>query len=417
MWSMLALAYIIVYVHRVAPSVVADQLMETFAIQDGALLGSLAAMYFYVYLVMQMPSGIFADTLGPRATVSAGVLFAAFGTLFFAVAQSIFLAFLGRFLVGLGVSVIFVSILKFHSVWFQPTEFAFITGLLILVGNIGAMLATTPLALLVNVLGWRTSFLLIGLFSVVIAIACWRFVRDTPHTVHQPTDDLPIKDKFGENLVQLLVVLKNPYSWPPFLVAFGLYGTLIAFQGMWGVPYLMQVYELSRTSAANFMLLIAAGMAVGSPAMGFVSDRLQRRKLPYVLATVLYTASWTVMVLWNRGLPPLAALYPLCFMLGFFGGAMPITFTAAKEVNPPQVAGTAIAVANMGGFLGIAILQPFLGYLLDRQWEGVMRQGVKIYSQAGYFTAFRFCLIFLAFALLGAFLLRETGGKNIYSRK
>ena len=418
MWAMLALAYIIVYVHRVAPSVVADQLMETFSVRDGAVLGSLAAMYFYVYLIMQMPGGVFADSLGTRATVSAGVLFAAFGSLFFAVAPSMFLAFVGRFLVGLGVSVIFVSILKFQSVWFSPTEFAFITGLLILVGNVGAMLASTPLALLVDRFGWRFSFLLIGLISVVVALACWLIVRDTPgHKSQQPVDIRPFKVRVTENLMQLRTVLKNFHSWPPFMVAFGLYGTLIAFQGMWGVPYLMQVYGLSRTASANLMLLIAAGMAIGSPLVGFISDRLQRRKLPYLTFAFLYTACWSVLVFWNHGRPPLALLYPLCFLLGFFGGAMTITFALGKELNSPHIAGTAIAVVNMGGFLGIAILQPFLGYLLDLRWEGVMREGVKVYSRAGYYTAFRFCLVFLVVALLGALFVRETRGKNIYREK
>jgi sugar phosphate permease len=416
MWSMLALAYIIVYVHRVAPSVVADQLMETFAVRDGAVLGSLAAMYFYVYVIMQMPSGILADSLGPRATVSAGVLFAAFGSLFFAMAPSIFLAFVGRFWVGLGVSVIFVSILKFHAVWFSPQEFAFITGLLILVGNAGAMLATTPLAFLVNLYGWRLSFYLIAFLSVIVAIACWVIVRDAPPHANRVVEKAPLKDRFGDNLVQLWAVLKNKNSWPLFLVAFGVYGTLITFQGMWGVPYLMQVYDLPRTSAATLMLLIAAGMATGSPLVGFLSDRLQRRKLPYILFTLFYSACWVVLALWHQGRPPLYALYPLCFLMGFFGGSMAITFTLAKEVNPPQVAGTGIAVVNSGGFLGIAILQPFLGYLLDLNWEGVMREGVKIYSQTGYFTAFRFCLVFLTLALLASLFARETKGKNIYKK-
>jgi MFS family permease len=414
MWSMLALAYTIVYIHRVAPSVVADQLMEEFAVRDGAVLGSLAAMYFYVYVIMQLPSGIFADLLGPRATVSAGVLVAGFGSLFFAVAPSVFLAFVGRFLVGLGVSVIFVCILKFHAVWFQPSEFAFITGLLILVGNVGAMMAATPLALLVGHFGWRFSFLLIALISVLIAIACWVIVRDAPTYAQRPAQSPPLGERFGENLSQLWLVLKNFRSWPPFLVAFGLYGTLITFQGMWGVPYLMQVYDLSRTAAANFMLLIAAGMAVGSPLVGFISDRLQIRKLPYMICVLSYTAVWSIMVFWLDGRPPLPALYLLCFLMGFFSGTMTITFTLAKEINPPRYSGSAIAVINSGGFLSIAILQPLLGYLLDLRWDGVMREGVKIFPQAAYAAAFRFCLAILALAIIGAFLARETRGKNIY---
>lgn len=415
MWSVLALSYIIVYVHRVAPSVVADQLMESFAVRDGAVLGSLAAMYFYVYVLMQLPSGVMADTLGPRVTVSAGVLFAAFGSLFFAVAPSLFLAFVGRFLVGLGVSVIFVSILKFQAVWFSPGEFALITGLLILVGNAGAMLASTPLALLVSAFGWRFSFLLIALLSVIIAILCWTIVRDVPsETTHQMTV-APFAERIRENLGQLSLVILNWKSWPPFLVAFGIYGTLIAFQGMWGIPYLMQVYDLSRTVSATLMLLIAAGMAIGAPLIGFVSDRFKRRKLPMIICVFLFTTVWSVLVFWNSGRPPVWALYPLCFLLGFFGGIMTLTFAMGKELNRPQFSGTAIAVVNSGGFLAIAILQPYLGYILDLRWDGVLRGGVKIYPQSAYFTAFQVCLFFLALAMIGALVSRETRGINCYT--
>ncbi|MDW7651492.1 MAG: MFS transporter [Bacillota bacterium] len=417
MWGVLTLAYIIVYMHRVAPSVVADQLMETFAVRDGAVLGSLAAMYFYVYLVMQLPSGIMADSLGPRATVAAGAMFAAFGSFFFAIAPSIFLAFVGRFLVGLGVSVIFVSILKFQSVWFSPNEFALITGLLILVGNVGAMMAATPLAFLVDAFGWRFSFLLIALFTVIFAIACWVVVRDTPPNVYRVVDEVSVADKFQENLRQMMLVIRNRQTWPPFFVAFGIYGTLITFQGMWGVPYLMQVYGLSRTAAANLMLLVAAGMASGSPFIGFLSDKTQRRKWPYILFTLMFTTTWGALVFWNQGRAPLFALYPLCFLLGFFGGSMTLTFALGKELNPPEFAGTGIALVNSGGFLGIALLQPFLGYLLDLRWDGVLLEGVKIYSQDAYFTAFGFCLVFLALSVVGAFLARETKGKNCFVDK
>ncbi|MCW3491199.1 MFS transporter [Dethiobacter alkaliphilus] len=417
MWAALALAYIIVYIHRVAPSVVADQLMETFAIRDGAVLGSLAAMYFYVYAVMQLPSGLMADSLGPRATVTIGVLFAGLGSLLFAAAPTISMAFFGRFLVGLGVSIIFVSILKFHAVWFLPREFAFITGLLLLVGNFGAMLATTPLAFLVDATSWQFSFVAIGAFSLVIAVASWIIVRDVPPNVVVAAETRPLGVRLRENLVQMTMVIRNWRTWPLFLVAFGLYGTLITFQGMWGVPYLMQVYGMGRTASANLMLLVGAGMAVGSPLIGFFSDRLARRKAPYIFLAALGTLCWALLVFWNQGRPPVAALYPICFLFGVAGGGMTLTFTLGKEVNPPEFAGTAVAVVNIGGFLGIALMQPLLGFLLDLQWDGVLREGVKIYPQQAYFWAFSFGLAFMALAVIGALLAKETYGKNCYVEK
>jgi sugar phosphate permease len=414
MWSILALAFVIVYIHRVAPSVVADQLMEAFAVKDGAVLGSLAGMYFYVYAVMQLPSGLLADSLGPRMTVFAGMILAGAGSLFFAAAPTLFLAFTGRFLVGLGVSVIFVSVLKFQSVWFLPAEFAFITGMTVLMGNAGAVLAATPLAYLVDRFGWRFSFVVIGLLSLVVAVACRAFVRDLPPAVYQVRDDKPLGQKFLDNIKQMGLVLKNKNIWPPFFVVFGVYGTLVAFSGIWGVPYLMQVYGYSRIAAANLMLMIALGMIAGSPIIGLISDRIRRRKLPYLVFVVSFTLAWSVLVFWNGGRPPEGILYQLYFLLGFFGGAVAITFALGKELNPPQMAGMAIATVNIGAFLGISLQQPLLGYLLDVRWHGVFNEGVKVYNQNAYFFAFRFCLYPLALAVVAAFLVKETNGENCY---
>lgn len=414
MWSILALSFAIVYIHRVAPNVVADHLMETFAVREGAVLGSLAAMYFYIYAVMQLPSGLLADTLGTRFTVTAGMALAGAGSLLFGSAPTIFYAFVGRFLVGLGVSIIFVSILKFQAVWFAPGEFAFLTGLTILVGNAGAVVAATPLALVVSSFGWRFSFSIIGLVSFLIAAVCLLLVRDYPPGFHNGPQGCSLSVKFRENVRQMVFVFANKDSWPPFLVAMGVYGTLIAFSGVWGIPYLMQVYGFGRTEAANLMLAIAVGMMAGSPAIGYLSDRLQCRKVPYVCFVLLYTACWAIMVFWRNARPPVEVLYPLYFLLGFFGSVVTLTFAVGKEVNPPGVAGMAVATLNIGGFLGISILQPLLGYLLDLRWEGAFINGVKIYPQQAYFMALRFCLYPLVLALLAAALIRETGGKNCY---
>ncbi len=417
MWLIMALAFVVVYIHRVAPAVVADQLMDAFAVKDGAVLGSLAAMYFYVYAVMQLPSGLLADSLGPRITVFLGMILAGAGSIFFASATTLFMAFMGRFFVGLGVSVIFVSVVKFQSSWFLPAEFAFITGMTGMMGNIGAVLAATPLAYLVDYFGWRFSFMLIGFFSLVIAYACRRYVRDMPASSYQISDNKTFARTFWKNAKQMKLVFKNKNSWPPFFVIFGMYGTLIAFSGIWGVPYLMQVYGYTRTAAANLMLMIALGMIVGSPTIGFISDRIRRRKLPYLIFVVLFTALWSALVFWNGGRPPESVLYPLYFFLGFFGSAVMITFVLGKELNHPQMAGMAVAIVNIGAFLGISLLQPLLGYLLDLKWHGVFNEGVKVYNQSAYFFAFSFCLYPLTLSVISAFFVKETGGKNCYTAK
>ncbi len=135
----LILAYMLVFFHRMAPAVVSSDLMRAFG-TTGAALGSLAAMYFYIYTTMQIPAGIIADTVGARASVTVGNLVAGCGSIIFGLAGSFASASLGRALVGLGVSVIFVGLMKSNSLWFSERNYGLISGLTLLLGNIGASL-------------------------------------------------------------------------------------------------------------------------------------------------------------------------------------------------------------------------------------------------------------------------------------
>ncbi len=179
-WGILALAFLIVYFHRVAPTFIFDLLMVDFRVEEAAVLGGIAAMYFYVYVFMQIPSGLLADFWGPRRTITAGMLLAGAGSLLFGFAPTLFYLFLGRFMVGLGVSVVFVSILKAQATWFKPAEFSTVTGMTIFAGNLGALISTTPLASVIDQFGWRETFYFVGFLSILVAFICWGIVRDRP---------------------------------------------------------------------------------------------------------------------------------------------------------------------------------------------------------------------------------------------
>lgn len=91
-----------------------------------------------------------------------------------------FIAILGRIMVGLGVSVLFISTLKILANWFTKKEFALVTGILMAVGGLGWLSAATPPALLTGWLGWRVTFLIIGLVNLTLALFTYLIVRDTP---------------------------------------------------------------------------------------------------------------------------------------------------------------------------------------------------------------------------------------------
>lgn len=421
-WSVLAAAYMVVMFHRVAPGVVADRLMAEFA-ASGTVIGVLTSIYFYMYAIMQIPSGALADTLGARKTVTIGASLAGLGSLVFGLAPALELAYLGRFLVGLGVSVIFIAAMKCQVSWFRAGEFGTVSGLLILAGNLGSITATTPVALVAQSLGWRASFMLIGIVTCAVAVAAWLWVRDHPSELGLPSPSgtgaplagdrpNPAPETKPSLLAGVWAVLRNRQTQAGFLVHFGTLGSYLTFSGLWAVPYLMQVYGMGRAEAANYLFVTSLGLLVSAPLAGHISDQLlRRRKLPIASLAIVACAFWPAMALWNGGQPPVWALYPLFGILGFSVGNVTLVLTSVKEANPPALAGLAMGTAN-GGFLCAALLQPALGYLLDSRWQGAMSAGARVYPLDAYQILLAVLAAFALLGLIGAFSMKETYSRN-----
>lgn len=425
-WSVAITAQLLNTFHRVAGASAVDKIMADFGI-TAATIGSVLAVYFYVYGIMQFPSGVLADYLGPRKTVTYGCVLAGLGSIIFGLAPSLAVLYLGRFLLSLGVAVTFISVLKIQTQWFQGRYFGRISSLTGVASLGGALIGTTPMALLVIFAGWRLSFELMGLLSFVICLACWLVIRDKPADIGLPSPDEIEKRKPGTTVSapvqdmatigfrkRLSIILTNKYVWPPFLIASGSYGTLLVFQGAWGIPYLMQVYSMTRDSAASFMLLTMIGMMAGTVSIAFASDRLQRRKLPAITCAFSYLILLVILTFWNGGKPPILALYPICFLMGFFGSFQIITFACAKEVMPPLVSGMTMGLVNMGTFLCAAVFQIVFGKVLDLSWQGDIVEGARVYPLAAFQSGFILvCVAALTF-VIGALLLKETRCRDIY---
>ncbi|MEW5788579.1 MAG: MFS transporter [Pseudomonadota bacterium] len=400
------LAFVLSFFHRFAPAAIASDLKAAFAIQSTAL-GSLAATYFYVYTVMQIPTGVLADTLGPRRIVAAGGVVAGLGSMLFGLAESFELASAGRLLVGLGVSVTFIALLKLNAAWFSERVFGTLTGLTILLGNLGSVLAATPLAWVLAYASWREVFVVVGILSLVLAWLAWWLVRDNPVLMGLPSlrelegkASHPAHD--GHWYDGLRQVAGNRLSWPGFFVNLGVSGTLFAFAGLWAVPFLTQGHGWERSTATAHTSLLLAAFALGAFFMGSLSDRLGRRK-PVVLASCgLYVACWLPLALgWELG-PGFS--HGLFILMGLGAAGFTLTWACAKEVNRHALSGMATSLVNTGAFLGAAILQPLVGWAIDQ----AAGEGGSTLALAHYQVGI---LVLAGFALggwLAAFTLRET---------
>ena len=421
-WGMAAFAFLLVTFHRFALGAIADELMRAWGI--GAYgLGGLSSLYFYLYALLQLPSGVLADTLGPRRTLFVSALLLAFGSSLFGLASNLSLAYIGRFLIGLGSAAVFVNILKLQAVWFPPKSFATMTGLTATVGNLGAIFAGAPFALLAKAIGWRVSFELFGLLALILASLLIAIVRDGPEASDLGTGDwgLETRDWLSlrvsglqslvsrrkESVKALWAVISNPRIWPPFFTRVGFDGTFFAFFALWGVPYLMQVHDLPREEAAGAVSLGILGFLLLAPIGGIISDRiLARRKLPIVSSAIVYTALWGVLA-FSRGRLPLLLLYLTLFLMGIFATSTLLCLASAKELYHPRAVGSAVAFVNMGGFVGGALMQLLLGYILDLGWRGEMLSGVRVYPVEAFQQAFFFCLLLMLLATLTSLLIRD----------
>ncbi len=361
----LALAtYVLSFFHRTAPAAIAGELTRAFSI-SGAVLGTLAATYFYVYTLLQIPVGVLADTLGPRKLLIGGSAIAALGSALFALAPIWEVAAVGRTLVGVGVAVAFISILKVSAVWFEAERFATLIGVTMFVGNLGAVIAGAPLAWAVTQTSWRSVFLALAALSALLSVAAWWRVRDRPEQLgYAPVHAAQAAAARVPWLQALARVLANPATWPAFFVNVGVGGSYLAFAGLWAVPYLQQAYGMSRVDAAEHSSLLLLGVAFGALAIGVISDRLRSRTgvmRVFVLAYALSWAPWLLHAQWA-----LWATLAWFLLMGLMIPGFTLSWTMAKEANPPQYSGIATSVANVGIFLGTGVLQPWVGWVVDQ---------------------------------------------------
>ncbi len=406
MWGLVAVLYLIGFFQRMAPAVMVEELMRDFAM-GGALLGNLSAAYFYAYAAMQIPSGLLVDRIGARRLSSYACAACAVGIFIFAYGPNLAMAMIGRVVIGASVAVAFISCMKLAGHWFPTNRFASVTGVALLFGNIGGVLAGVPLSEAVASFGWRLSMGASGVLTLVMAAIIWLTVRDDPssydyrsyaHASVQKNGSLPAG-------VALRSVMLKKQTWLLFFAGGLSAAPVLVFAGLWGVPYLTQVYGLGRSHAATITTTMLIAWAIGGPLLGAVSDRMGRRKLPYLLCNLATALLWTVFLLVKL---PYQLLYPLLAAIGFTSGALIIGFAFSREVNHPGASGAVGGVVNMA-VLGIAaILQPLLGSILDAHWQGVLVGGARIYPAEAYWAAFLWLPSCAAVAVVMVLLTRES---------
>lgn len=409
-WFLSSLFMFYKYAIEVSPSVMTSELMSTFNIH-GANLGNLAACYFYAYLVMQLPAGILLDRYGPRKVTTIAILICALGAFFFANAHILFVAEIGRFLTGVGAAFAAINCLKLIANWFPTRQFAFMAGLMMSLGMLGAVGGQAPLSSFINYLGWREALNVIALAGLVLGTLFFIIVRDRSKRLH-PVDHNLTPKRMGifESLKR---ILSNRQCWHLSLYSGLAFAPVMIFGGLWGVPFTIEAYGLSKIEAAKSVSLIFIGFAVGAPFSGWLSDWLGKRRSVMFFGTILALIAITCVLY----IPHLHfhLISALLFAFGFFISFFLLCFTMIREINAPILAATAVGFMNaFDAFFG-AFSDPLTGKFLDMGWAGEMVNGARVFPVHVYKWALLTIPVYLLLSLVFLAFVKETHCKQMPS--
>lgn len=407
-----AAVYFFVYFHRVSTSVVAPDLMDAFD-TNATALGFMSSMYFYAYAFEQPMVGYLSDRLGPRRVVGCWSLIAVAGCIIFGLSPSIAWASIGRGLIGIGVGGVYVPALKAFSQWFRQKEFTTLTGFLMAIGNLGAIVATTPLAWSAKTWGWRSSFFGIAAITLLLALITLLLIRDYEEVTdangehHAPSPQDALSDRS-----QTRFILTSVKFWMLFVIFFGVYGIFLTLQGLWATPYLMSVLQVDRLSASRLNMILPVGFMIGAPLFGWFADRSSAKKIRLfigLLATIMLM--WLVLALGTQTLKARGLTILFLIMGTATGGWLATLWSLIRETAPLAIMGSISGWLNPSPFLGIAFFQVLTGAILDRS-APIVDQG---YPAEAFQRAFGVCFLAAVICLLLSLIFKKQLARKSFS--
>lgn len=412
-WGIGAVFYLAVFFLRSAPAVMTAELMRDLHI-GAASLGNLSAFYFYFYVAMQIPVGALTGSWGPRKLLVWGAISAAVGQFLFGATSNFALACAGRAIVGGSTAVGWLVVLRLAAHWFPERRFGMVSGLGLLFGNLGALFAQVPLRIAVEQFGWRGTAAGSAAAILAIGILAWIIVRDDPSQKGMESyATAALRNRDNATLSGILASLRSVFghsnTWLILAAQGGMVGPIMTFTGLWGAPFLKARYGVAPKEAAAICSIMIVCWAAASPLFGALSDRVGRRKSPYLVGSVACGFGWITLI---YGSFPLGLFTFVAAATSFATGCVIIGFAYARESVPSQHMGAATASTNIGNMLGNVLLQPGIGLLLDRSWSGAVSGGARVYSAGAFQMGF---LPIAAWAVLSVLLIaftRETHCKQ-----
>jgi len=402
----MCMVYFFSYFQRVAvPGTIFNELQSDFLLSAGGV-SLLGAIYLYLYGLMQIPTGLLADRFGGPKVLIAGAVLLTIGSAWFPLAHSPLALYASRGIIGVGASLIYVSIIKEVNELFAPRHFAMVLSVVLLLGYSGGLAGTLPFEEVSRAWGWRASLLavaaLCALSLLVLLLVLQRTHRARRGHVAPVSLVPPLKR-----------ILANHAGYPA-LIAFPLQFSLyFVVQGSIGKKMLEDVTGIPSSTSATITFLMMLVAIVCTSGSGFLSRLAGNRRKPFA---VLGASLALVSVL---GLALGAGFGPSPLVLGGFSIGLALStvgstmyLTSFKELNAGEAAGAAVGVLNCANYLAVALVSNGAGWVLDRfAGSAVRTDGFLVYPRPAYTALFAICLALAALGFTATLLMRETGGE------
>lgn len=404
-----AIFYSYEYLLRIAPSVMESALRQHFDLSATGF-GFVSSIYYLAYVPMQLPVGVLLDRYGPKLLLTIACLICVIGTFLFTATSIVWVAAVGRFLMGFGSAFAFVGVLKLGTLWLPENRLALISGMTSALGPIGAMLGDNFLDMFVEKLGWIQTLNITGIFGLGLTVVLWFGIHDRKDKPNEHGTVPSLK----KGMIDLRIILTNKQIWVN-----GMYGCLVylpttVFAELWGIPYLRHAHGFTTEAAGLANSILFLGFILGAPLMGLISDLLARRKFPMLFGAA-GAAIVMMVILYCPGLTQ-THIEILMFTLGLMYSSQAIVFAVGRELSPGEAAGTAMATTNMIVMLGAMLLQPLVGRLLDYSLTAHMGNATgvaldnlqKLYTVDDYQFALSIIPLGILIAAILTFFLKET---------
>lgn len=354
----LATAYVASHFFRASNVTIGLDLMRDLGIGPEAL-GGLTGAFFFGFAAMQIPCGFLFDRFGPRRTVTGMLVLATIGAIVFTTAPTWPVLLTGRVLMGAGFGVMLIGSMVVISRWFPADRFATLTAMVLSIGLVGNLIATTPLAWASEAVGWRSVFAVAVLFSALSTIAVWLVVRDAPpgHPFLERTPENP-----REMLQGLLEVLRDPRLRFILALNFCHYACTFTVQGLWGGPYLREVHGLTPIEAGNVLFAAVIAYQIGMLTFGPLDRVLDTRKWIVVWGTAAIIMTLAILALTPR--LPVALAIGGILVIGFFSACSTMVMAHGRGIIPDRLIGRGMATINTSVMFGVACMQTVSGIVV-----------------------------------------------------